>query len=61
MPLVAFRMLRSSFPKLDLYELLRLPLEDVTWEWDDFWMPVSAPLIMFELKQVKAIVYLAHS
>ena len=34
--LVAFNMLRASFPKLDLYELLRLPLEDVFWEWDDF-------------------------
>lgn len=34
--LVAFRMLKASFPKLDLYELLRLPLEDVFWEWDDF-------------------------
>ena len=34
--LVAFRMLKDSFPKLDLYELLRLPLEDVSWEWDDF-------------------------
>ena len=34
--LVAFRMLKASFPKLDLYEVLRLPLEDVSWEWDDF-------------------------
>ena len=28
--------LKPSFPKLDLYEVLRLPLEDVSWEWDDF-------------------------
>ena len=58
---VAFRIWRKRFPKLDLYDFLRLPEEDLQIEYDDFVVVFDkAREAVFKLKKKKKLNVAAH-